>query len=376
MDPVDQQRAKAILAAQGRARQSTQRTLLARILRLLALLFGGGWYDDERVAKFAEDAASLAGEARNIVADQARQVIDDLADEAGVTVPRSRAVDLEPDPVPWQKLPEQYRYHRSQGRSTDEAQAIVERLAERTVDRELTAAADDATEQRMVEIPQIIGYRRMLHPELARGGSCGLCAVASTRTYQADRLEKIHDGCHCGVLPVFEGDNTNLHEVSDRLLESLYNHAGGTDADHLARLRIVPVDGELRIRTMADEGFSQKEIRIVDYLRAQGDIVERVAPKGREPGRNPDALVNGEVTEFKSLDLGATSSTIRNRARESKSEGGQARNLIYDTRATGLDQDDAKRGINRTLGAYADSFDTIRVIGDGYDLKVEVDHGH
>ena len=62
-------------------------------------------------------------------------------------------------------------------------------------------------------------------------------------------------------------------------------------------------------------------------------------------GKQPDAFVDGQKTEFKTPDPGADSSTIRNDVNKSISRSGQARDIIFDARGTGLSKAESTRGI-------------------------------
>lgn len=55
--------------------------------------------------------------------------------------------------------------------------------------------------------PKIIGYRRVW------SGGCDHCKIASERLYFRGDLAPIHDGCSCGVAPVFEGEDHGLFTV-------------------------------------------------------------------------------------------------------------------------------------------------------------------
>jgi len=63
--------------------------------------------------------------------------------------------------------------------------------------------------------------------------------------------------------------------------------------------------------------------------------------------RQPDALVDGRVTEFKSLSRGASDATVKNQLRTAK---GQAPNVVIDARGSGLAEDSAALGLRRFLG--------------------------
>lgn len=87
---------------------------------------------------------------------------------------------------------------------------------------------------------------------------------------------------------------------------------------------------------------------------------------GRD-GRRPDAAIDGTPTEFKCLDPGAGNTTVKAALTSAK---GQARHAIIDARDSGLSEMEADRGVRRFLGTpYGDRLDTIRVIGDDYDLR-------
>ncbi|QHG80578.1 hypothetical protein D1O33_00480 [Rhodococcus rhodochrous] len=80
---------------------------------------------------------------------------------------------------------------------------------------------------------KILGYRRVIHAELSKGGVCGLCLAASTRRYTIAELKAIHNRCKCTVEPLF--DTRDLTDEVD--FEELYDAAGDTAAKALSRIR-------------------------------------------------------------------------------------------------------------------------------------------
>ncbi|KAA8829330.1 hypothetical protein [Bifidobacterium tissieri] len=80
------------------------------------------------------------------------------------------------------------------------------------------------------------GYLRVLHPELSRTGSCGFCAVLSTRTYSTRHLMPVHRNCKCGVAP-FTGDTMDIgdgYQLNYDDLQKVYDAAeanAGYDLD-------------------------------------------------------------------------------------------------------------------------------------------------
>jgi hypothetical protein len=142
------------------------------------------------------------------------------------------------------RLADNYRYLRSTGVS--EADALTQTLQR----AEVMAATDvdlamRAQAARFAEVHHL-QYRRVLHPELSRHGSCGLCVAASDRVYTRGKLMPIHARCKCEVLPIV-GSKDPGHSINKADLDRLYAAAGGTTAgEDLKRVRVtVRHHGEL-----------------------------------------------------------------------------------------------------------------------------------
>jgi len=112
--------------------------------------------------------------------------------------------------------------------------------------------------------------------------------------------------------------------------------------------------------------FQPQERRIADYLANEGHAVVAIHDGYGRQGRKPDAAVDGVWTEFKSLDPGASNTTVKDAL---SSAEGQARHAVVDGRGSGLDRAEAERGLRRFLGTpHASSVAAIRIIGDDFDL--------
>ncbi|MDQ3231430.1 MAG: hypothetical protein M3Q07_06375 [Pseudobdellovibrionaceae bacterium] len=119
-----------------------------------------------------------------------------------------------------------------------------------------------------------------------------------------------------------------------------------------------------RLSTFTD---SQEERAIAEYLEDLGRMVEKNPMEGVPgAGRQGDAIVDGIVVEFKNVEVGGDSSTIRNSVRRSVEGTGQSRTILFDARGSGISESEAKRGIFRALGAYGPKLDYVSVIGDGF----------
>ena len=148
---------------------------------------------------------------------------------------------------------------------------IVDRVvdrAERAADTSLTLTMRDQIEAAAKRDPGLVtGYRRILHPELSAGGSCGLCVAVSTRVFYKGNLLPIHARCACTVLPIIgaaDGDGDVGGAINMADLDALYQRAGGTTAGRaLKRTR-------WRIVEHPERGFELVSGDSVVYLAPQG----------------------------------------------------------------------------------------------------------
>ena len=115
--------------------------------------------------------------------------------------------------------------------------------------------------------------------------------------------------------------------------------------------------------------FLDKERALAEYLAQEGREVISLPESG--PYRGGDALVDGVEVEFKKLDPGATDTTIRNVINNSIRRGGQARNIIIDTRDSGLTLEQARLGLARARNITRGRVDRVRIVGDDFDTTSE-----
>jgi hypothetical protein len=108
---------------------------------------------------------------------------------------------------------------------------------------------------------------------------------------------------------------------------------------------------------------------IDEILRKEGKKVEPNPDEGASgAGRQGDRIVDGKKTEYKTLQPGAKESTIKNVVNRSIADGGQARDMIINARGSGLTLEQATRGLDLAWGASRNKLDSLRVIGDGFNL--------
>ena len=97
----------------------------------------------------------------------------------------------------------------------------------------------------MWSAPKIIGYRRVIHPEFSKTGTCGLCIVASSRFYTKAELMPLHDLGKCTISPMTATQDLGL-KLNEDDLAKIYDAAGSTYAEDLKKITVqINEHGEL-----------------------------------------------------------------------------------------------------------------------------------
>lgn len=148
--------------------------------------------------------------------------------------------DAAPDQV-FNRVVVTYQYERSQGADHETANAAAEERIESIVDGNVTLAQRLGEQQTLAKVhaidERVIGWRRVIHPELSKGGVCGLCVAASDRVYGVKELKPIHLRCKCSVSPVTKTIDPG-HRLNSADLGRLYDDSGNsTNAADLKRVR-------------------------------------------------------------------------------------------------------------------------------------------
>jgi hypothetical protein len=249
--------ALVLVNAQAAAREATTTAVLAAVRRALRLV--GDWYDGDEVDRFVGSMASTVGTGRTMVAGSTETYLRLLLGQQGVRVPRRLDPPAaEPRGIPvteeYVRPVKEYRYARLRGLDELEAEERALTRAETIAGMDLDLAVRDTAAQVVDKTPGVIGYRRVIHPELNRAGAgghavCGLCIAASDRLYRTGTLLPIHEWDYCEVAPVVGkvgGDGDPGHALNAEALGQLYEAAGSTSADALKRTRFtVHQHGEL-----------------------------------------------------------------------------------------------------------------------------------
>ncbi|NVC23396.1 hypothetical protein E7Z53_08065 [Kocuria salina] len=225
-----------------------------------------GWYDGELVRTQARASASLVettqAEVRKQTTAYMRQVYqemdaifpeDDIDHEILGFQYARHGVDVEDV---YERPVEQYRRARAlnvpEGAARARALQRVEKLAqtdmmltqrdqEHEVIRTPPSPREKRTEQRKPPArrrSEVKGYRRIIHPERSKTGTCGLCAAAASRIYSVEDLMPVHTGCQCTVLPITAAGDPGL-TLNEADLNRLYGAAGSTGRQDLSHVRVV-----------------------------------------------------------------------------------------------------------------------------------------
>jgi hypothetical protein len=107
-----------------------------------------------------------------------------------------------------------------------------------TVQTDLQLAGQQQAMRHIRDTPGVIGYRRVIHPELStKTGVCGMCITAATVFYINFDLAPIHNGCNCDVLPITKTHDPGktLNEKDNQFVLDLYKNAGGNDYQSLIK---------------------------------------------------------------------------------------------------------------------------------------------
>jgi hypothetical protein len=127
----------------------------------------------------------------------------------------------------------------------DPIDAAVQRVAA-VADMDVQLADSHQSRASLSAQKTVTGWRRVIHPELTKGGTCGLCIAASDRIYHVSDLRPIHDHCACTTLPIV-GSMDPGNSLNNLDLETLYQHAGGSTSGRALKNTRYSIDehGEL-----------------------------------------------------------------------------------------------------------------------------------
>ena len=222
----------------------------------VAAAFGGvqDWADHAAITVAATQAGAVARSTSRLSAASADAYMTRIL---GATIggsPRAAGVISINDPLrvgvrDWAsvygRVADTVRLQVARGASLDQAVTMGLQRADTMVRWDSGLARREQWRQSLAANPQAIGWRRVIHPELSRDGTCGLCIAAADRTYSIATLAPLHGRCHCTVAPVTRTADPG-GTLNDEDLKRVYESASSTYAADLKRVRYdVQQHGEL-----------------------------------------------------------------------------------------------------------------------------------
>ena len=143
----------------------------------------------------------------------------------------------------------------------------------------------------------ITKYRRIIHPELSRTGTCGLCVAAAGRVYSIKELMPLHSRCNCTVLPITADNDPGL-KLTDDDLARLYDKADGTGRNALMNTRVLTVDnGEIGPVLSANDVKPRKDVpwhmpgqdmtrAQMERMLARAEVFSKAYQQVKDTGKN------------------------------------------------------------------------------------------
>ena len=130
-------------------------------------------------------------------------------------------------------------------------------------------------------------YRRVIHPELSKTGTCGLCAVAATNVFSTADLLPMHNNCKCTVAPITANNDPGL-KLNREDLDAIYRKAGSTSAADLKSARVImeshseigPILTQSQWRREYDDGTPAPEWHIPDLKMTRTALQRMYASYG------------------------------------------------------------------------------------------------
>jgi hypothetical protein len=215
---------QTMVAASAVAQNQMIENLQAQVAAIIAGF--SSWYDDAAVAAMAAQIGRLVVPAQRVAASLQDAYLAQIASAVSSRTfrpvgPANLAAlrgGIGPETA-YQRLGEQYRYTRSTGASDADSVARTATRADVLTDMDVRMAARAQTTAFMRHF-QIVNYRRVLHPELDKGGPCGMCIRAASQIQSAAKPMPLHGRCRCAVIPIVDGVDVG-HALNQSDLKTL-----------------------------------------------------------------------------------------------------------------------------------------------------------
>lgn len=253
-----------LVSQHAAARSGVSKRLQGLITRLYRSNTRDAWYQPKIITAQAQRAAQYSRQAQIAQANMTAKYLNMvLAEFDGVPTSSlqqdvrtgTSSVQLperlrEVDPIEmWERPASTFRWNDAEGVEGTTAEDRAVTRAVLLADMDMQLADREATRQVLEAISErtgvITGHRRIIHPELSKGGTCGLCIAAADRVYNVSELRPVHERCFCTEMPVVDGEDPGL-VLNQKDIAAIYKAAGSTSSEALKRIKFQVVQhGEL-----------------------------------------------------------------------------------------------------------------------------------
>lgn len=249
---MDDDRILRLVDADAAAQAALEDRAVAQVVRTFEEL--DDWYDHQAITTLARRAGQLVRASSQATASRSDAYLTRVFAEmlGGSPTPAGALRIVEPlrrGVSRWEtiygRIADTVRFEISRGKPVDDAVKIGFDRADSLVRTDLGLARRAQWKQSITANPNANGYRRVIHPEMSKTGTCGLCIAAADRWYSRENLLPLHGRCKCSVLPI----TTSLdpgRTLNDADLAAVYASADSTKAADLKKVRYaVREHGEL-----------------------------------------------------------------------------------------------------------------------------------
>lgn len=262
------------------------------VAQVVAAYRGMDWYDHDQIADVSARAGSVVrASAQTAATFSDAYLLRVLRDMLGPGARTSGTLRVDAPlriGVPtwgsiYGRVADTVRFEVSKGKTLDDAVQIGLDRADAMVRTDLGLARRTQYQRSLESNPRVIGYRRVIHPELSKTGTCGLCIAAADRTYRKSELLPLHDRCKCTVLPVTSADDPGQRlNASDISYAEAIAAAGGNTARELKEVRVrYDWHGELG-PTLTDASHRSADPGRLRQLREERGRAQAKRPDTRE----------------------------------------------------------------------------------------------
>jgi hypothetical protein len=149
----------------------------------------------------------------------------------------------------------------------------------------------ETTRRHLAAAEDVTGYRRVIHPELSKSGTCGLCVAAADRIYYVDDLMPIHTNCvpPWARIAAHQVSGVTRRRYAGELV--VLRTAGGED------FSVTPNHPVLTAEGWVPAGLVREGDHVVRHGRGDGVV-------GRRPGEDHEPVTAEQVWRAATVEQG------------------------------------------------------------------------